>query len=155
MSSLALIALSGSAAGLLDITATGILGRAGGMRFQTLLQFVASGALGNRAYQGGEATALLGLIHFLIAVLWAAAYFILSRHTRVALLQPWLFGTLYGALVHMLMSLVVVPYCSKAISPDCLVHSTSDSYWMHWRSNCNNPSLPGMTVYTSDTQGVA
>jgi uncharacterized membrane protein YagU involved in acid resistance len=75
-----------------------------------LLQFVASGALGNRAFEGGLRTASLGLFfHFVVAFVWASIYFFLSKSAPELLEHPWLFGALYGIFVHLMMSRVIVP----------------------------------------------
>jgi hypothetical protein len=109
------IALSAGVAGLLDIVAAGIQRRAQGMRFRALLQFVASGALGNRAFEGGSSTAWLGLFfHFVFATLWAGIYFIASQSMQGMLERPWLWGALYGVIVHIIMSRVVVPISRTA-----------------------------------------
>jgi hypothetical protein len=51
------IALSAGIAGVLDIAATGTVARTQGVPFQRLLQFVASGMLGSRAFEGGGSAA--------------------------------------------------------------------------------------------------
>jgi hypothetical protein len=104
------IALSAGLAGVLDISATAILMKAQGTPVQRLLQFVASGALGTSAFEGGKRTAGLGLsFHFLIAVVVAAVYYAFSLGLPIALERPVLFGCLYGIAVHLVMSLIVVP----------------------------------------------
>jgi uncharacterized membrane protein YagU involved in acid resistance len=118
MGVLEVILFSGGAAGVLDIAATGILRRVQGMRFQALLQFIASGALGNRAFTGGLSTAGLGLVfHFAFAAFWAGVYFWLSHFFREVFERPWLFGALYGVAVHMVMSQVVMPLSRTAKRP--------------------------------------
>lgn len=75
-----------------------------------IYQFVASGMLGPSAFQGGFATALLGLaIHFLIAFT-AAAVFVLVAH-RIERLRTWFvpYGLAFGVAVWAFMNLVVIP----------------------------------------------
>jgi hypothetical protein len=104
------IALSGLLAGVLDITATGTVMALQGVPFERLLQFVASGALGNSAFTGGKRTAGIGLLfHFLIAMAVAFAYYLVSRDLRAVLDRPVLFGAIYGLGVHLMMSRLVVP----------------------------------------------
>jgi cbb3-type cytochrome oxidase subunit 1 len=104
------IAFSSAAAGLLDITASGLLAKSRGMAFKSLLQFVASGALGDAAFQGGTRTAVTGMLfHFLITALWATAYFLISDKLSNIHQHPFVFGALYGVVVHLVMSLVVLP----------------------------------------------
>ena len=78
--------------------------------FITVLQYLASGALGNAAFAGGLATALLGvLFHYLVSFV-VAAVFILSAD-RIPLLRRYaILGALvYGFGVFIVMNLVVLP----------------------------------------------
>ncbi|MDR3612409.1 MAG: hypothetical protein P4L53_02515 [Candidatus Obscuribacterales bacterium] len=110
MNTLMALALSSATAGLLDITTTGLLAKTRGMTFKTLLQFVASGALGDAAFQGGMRTAVGGMLfHFLIAAIWATAYFFISDKLPDIHKHPLACGALYGVVVHLVMSLVVLP----------------------------------------------
>jgi uncharacterized membrane protein YagU involved in acid resistance len=110
MNTLIAITLSSAVAGLTDMAASGTLRRMQGTSLTALLQFVASGALGSAAFGGGLRTATIGLFfHFLIAVLWSAAYFLVGRALPSALMRPFVFGALYGIVVHLVMSLVVIP----------------------------------------------
>jgi len=81
MTAVVAIAASACMAGILDISATGIIMAAQGTPFERLLQFVASGALGPSSFQGGKKTAGIGLFfHFLIAVIAATIYYaVMSR----------------------------------------------------------------------------
>ena len=75
----------------------------------TLLQFVASGLLGPASFQGGAATAALGLLlHYLMMLLIAAIYYGLSRQLTFLVRQPLLWGPVYGFLVYWVMNLVVM-----------------------------------------------
>ncbi len=66
---------AGFACGVLDITAAFVVYGFFGAKPVPLLQGIASGLLGPRAFQGGLATALLGLLcHFVIAFGAAAVY---------------------------------------------------------------------------------
>jgi len=93
-------------AGLLDITAAFI--RWG--KPVRLLQGIASGLLGPRAFQGGSGTAALGLaLHFFIAFSAAGVYYAASRKLAFLRKQAVAWGMLYGVAVYMFMSWVVVP----------------------------------------------
>lgn len=75
-----------------------------------ILQSVASGALGDAAFQGGMPTAALGLLlHFLIALIWAALYYFASRKVSVLARAPYLCGVVYGLLIFALMNYAVIP----------------------------------------------
>lgn len=118
MAALESVAVSALVAGTLDIAATGAVMRAQTVPFRRLLQFVASGALGGSAFEGGAGIAAVGLVlHFLVAAIWAAIYYVSARVWPVLLVRPLLWGTLYGVVVHLAMSGVVVPLSRAAKRP--------------------------------------
>ncbi len=78
--------------------------------FISVLQYIASGALGNAAFEGGVATALLGvLIHLFISFV-IAGVFILSAE-RIPLLRGYAIAgsLLYGFGAFIVMNLIVLP----------------------------------------------
>jgi hypothetical protein len=82
----------------------------GGVPLITLYQYIASGALGESAFAGGIATALLGaLFHFLISIV-IAGVFILSAD-RISLLRRYVIpgSLLYGFGVFIVMNMIVTP----------------------------------------------
>ena len=105
------ILLGGLAAGILDITYAIVVSRLlRGTSAGTVLQSVASGLLGESAYDGGAATAALGLfLHFVIAFTAAAVYVLASRRLPMLVRRPWLWGALYGMAVYLFMNFVVLP----------------------------------------------
>lgn len=75
-----------------------------------LLQIVASGALGQAAFDGGMRTAWLGLgLHFLLSFGWAALFVLAARAVPALARRPLLAVIGYGALVLVVMRLVVLP----------------------------------------------
>jgi hypothetical protein len=110
MNALKVISLAGLISGSLDILVTSTLFKLKGGTYQRILQFIASGALGPSAFDGGKKTAAAGLaFHFFIALCVAAVYYAASRQLNVLLLHPLVSGVFYGAAVHLVMSLIVVP----------------------------------------------
>ena len=86
---------------------TGVLG---GIPLISLYQYIASGALGESAFAGGIATALLGvLFHYLISIV-IAGVFILSVD-RIPLLRRYVLpgSLLYGFGVFIVMNMIVTP----------------------------------------------
>lgn len=108
----------GLACGVLDIIAGFVIYRFFGARPMRLLQGIASGLLGPRAFTGGIATALLGLVcHFLISFAAATVYVggsalvpVLGAHTIVS-------GMLYGVAVYFFMNHIVVPLSAAPRRP--------------------------------------
>jgi hypothetical protein len=78
--------------------------------FISSLQYVASGVLGDAAFAGGFATALLGLILEFVMTIIIAGVFILSA-ARIPLLRRYLIpgSLLYGFGVFVVMNFIVVP----------------------------------------------
>jgi hypothetical protein len=75
-----------------------------------VLQWIASGAIGNAAFTGGIATAALGVaIHFALAAFFAAAYWVVYARIRVLRTHAVAFGILYGSLIWLVMDLIVLP----------------------------------------------
>src|SRR5260370_14048741 len=87
---------AGFACGVLDITAALVVYGFFGLKPMRLLQGIASGLLGSRAFSGGLATALLGLLcHFLIAFGPAAVYLLASRALGFLIDHAVISGFLY------------------------------------------------------------
>lgn len=75
-----------------------------------LFQGIASGLLGRSAFEGGMATALLGvLIHFFIAFAVVITYHFAVRLIPRLTRRPWIYGPLYGLVVYGVMNFVVIP----------------------------------------------
>lgn len=101
---------AGLIAGTLDITAACITNGLRGMSPGRVLQSVASGLLGADSFQGGAATAALGLVlHFLIAFGAATVYFAASRKVSFLVRHAVVCGLLYGVAVYAFMNSIVVP----------------------------------------------
>ena len=74
------------------------------------LQTIASGVLGAASYQGGVATAALGLaLHFFILIVAAAVFYAASRQLGWLVRHVLLAGALYGVAIFLFMNLVVAP----------------------------------------------
>jgi hypothetical protein len=81
-----------------------------GMKPVAIYQFVASGLMGQAAYAGGGATALLGLaIHFLIAFTVAAVFVLASERLPRLRREAVGWGLAFGLAVFVVMSFVVIP----------------------------------------------
>jgi hypothetical protein len=110
MNSIAIIGITGLVAGGLDLTASATLFVLKGGSFEKILQFIASGALGTRSFEGGKKTAAAGVgFHFFIAFSVAAVYYFLRLRIPLIAADPVMAGIVYGLGVHLVMSLLVVP----------------------------------------------
>ena len=104
------IALAGLIAGILDITSAFVIAGIKGTGSIRMLQGIASGLLGQRSFEGGVATAGLGLaIHFLIAFTAAAVFYAASRKFSSLTQHAVMSGLLYGIAVYIFMYWIVVP----------------------------------------------
>jgi hypothetical protein len=81
-----------------------------GVGWLRLFQFIASGILGPKSFQGGTRTAILGIgLHFVIALGAATVYYVASRGLTFMVHQALLSGVLFGIAVQLFMSFIVVP----------------------------------------------
>jgi len=100
----------GLACGVLDITAAFVVYSFFGAKPVPLLQGIASGLLGPRAYDGGLATAFLGLAcHFFIAYSAAIVYFAASCRASFLVDHAVLSGLLYGPAIYFFMNQIILP----------------------------------------------
>lgn len=78
---------------------------------QRILHSVAAGWVGRDAAQaGGAATAALGFAsHFAIAVVMAIVYYLAAKRLPALVRHPWRYGALYGLVLYVSMTYVVVP----------------------------------------------
>lgn len=110
MNAAEIIFISGCTSAVVDILTTMAITSAQGMPPRKLLQFIASGALGDASFEGGEKTAFVGLgFHFAIALAASSAYFATSILFPPVPHHPIALGLLFGMAVHAFMSGVVVP----------------------------------------------
>src|SRR5260370_30008273 len=109
---------AGLACGVLDITAALVVYGYFGAKPVRLLQGIASGLLGPKAFDGGLATALLGLLcHFVIAFGAATVYFVASRAIRILVEHAVVFGVLYRVAVYFFMNRIVLPLSAASKRP--------------------------------------
>jgi hypothetical protein len=109
---------AGFACGVLDITAALVVYGYLGAKPMRLLQGIASGLLGPKAFDGGLAMALLGLLcHLVIAFGAATVYFVASRAIRILIDHAVASGVLYGVVVYFFMNRIVLPLSAAARRP--------------------------------------
>jgi hypothetical protein len=96
--------------GILDLADAFIFFGLRGARPIRILQSIASGLLGRAAFSGGLRTAVLGAaLHFFIAFVVVATFFVASRYLAVLRRFPVWSGLIYGIAVYVVMNFVVLP----------------------------------------------
>jgi len=104
------ILLAGFIAGVMDIMAAFVTWAPQGVSPIIILQGIASGLLGPKAFVGGWKTAALGLVcHFFIAFSAATVFYVTSRKITFMTRQPIVSGILYGVAVYLVMYWIVMP----------------------------------------------
>jgi uncharacterized membrane protein YagU involved in acid resistance len=112
------ILAAGLLSGALDLTAAFINAGRMGIAPARVLQFIASGLLGTRSFNGGARTAALGAgAHFLIAFGASVVYYAASRQFEFLGEQAVVSGLLYGVAVYLFMNLIVLPLSAAPKRP--------------------------------------
>jgi uncharacterized membrane protein YagU involved in acid resistance len=114
---------AGLLAGVLDgLDAVVYIGIMNGIPVPRVFQFIASGLIGVRAFHGGAAVAVLGVVlHFVIAMGAAAVFYLLSLRLPVLIRRPLLCGPIFGIGVFAFMHYVVVPLSATPRQPPASV----------------------------------
>jgi hypothetical protein len=110
-SSLTLVLTGGVVAGGLDILYAIVFWAVKrGVPAQRILQSVAAGLLGPASFQGGTASAALGLaLQFFIATTMSVTYYVVARRWPLLVQRPASCGLGYGLILYGIMNYVVVP----------------------------------------------
>jgi hypothetical protein len=104
----------GAIAGAFDLTYAIVFYSLRGANPIRIPQSIASGLLGPKAYEGGFATAILGVaLHFVIAIGAATVFYLLSCKLTFLTEKPVLWGPLYGAAIYLFMHFVVLPLAAN------------------------------------------
>ena len=107
------ILITGLIAGTIDILSA-IFILAGGNAVGTF-KYVASGAFGKAALDGGnEMIAWGALFHYIIAMSWTTAFFLLYPKLPFLKWNKWFNAIAYGLIIQTLMSFVVLPMTNIA-----------------------------------------
>jgi hypothetical protein len=104
------IVTAGVVVGILDISSAFVIWWQRDVALQHGLQGIAAGLLGTKSYEGGMATAALGLaLHFFIAFVVVSIFYLASRKVPFLTKQPFVSGVLYGIGVYVVMYWIVLP----------------------------------------------
>ncbi len=104
------IVTAGVVIAVLDISSAFVIWWQRGVAIQHGLQGIAAGLLGTKSYEGGLATAGLGLaIHFFVAFVVVSIFYLASRKIRFLTKRPCVSGVSLGIGVYMVMYWIVLP----------------------------------------------
>jgi len=96
--------------GTLDILAAIIQTLIGGGSILRLMQFIASGAFGAAAFEGGVGYAVAGLVlHYCIALGWTILFYVAYPRLSFRKVNRIVLGIAYGTFVWLMMNRVVLP----------------------------------------------
>jgi hypothetical protein len=117
---------SGLIVGVLDAIAASLNAYlASGVGPDRVFRFVASGAVGQRAYSGGYSMVWIGLMfHFMIALGWTLLFFIALQKIKSLRGNRILTGMVYGAFVWAMMNFAVIPLSLIGPRPFPIVGTT-------------------------------
>jgi hypothetical protein len=83
-----------------------------------ILQSIAAGLLGKSSFEGGMGTVALGaFLHLFIACVMAAVYYLGCRRWPALYQRPVFYGTVYGVILYLAMSYVVLPLSQASPLP--------------------------------------
>ena len=115
------ILLGGLTVGILDGLDAVIFFGFRGVAPQRIFQAIAAGLLGKESFQGGMATAALGLVlHLCIATTIVAVFVLASQRLPALTRRPFLWGPLYGVAAYLVMNFVVIPLSAANSGPKAL-----------------------------------
>jgi len=105
-----LVTLAGVAGATCDIVYAFLYYGWRGVPPERILQTVASGLLGQASFDGGWATATLGLaLHYAIVIVAAALFHVVARRWAWLRQEPVSAGLVYGLAIYGFMNFVVLP----------------------------------------------
>ena len=100
----------GLVAGTLDLAENLVFTQLRGVTPWRVFQYIASGLMGRQAFESGWASVLLGIgLHYIIALIWTAVFYVMARKFAIIMRRPVLSGLLYGAVVYLIMNFIIVP----------------------------------------------
>lgn len=123
----AAILWGGLLAASFDLTFALVFNGARGVEPIRVLQSIASGWLGRRSFEGGWATAALGVAsHYFILLVAAAVYYAASRKLAFLTQRAVLWGVMYGMAIYLFMHLVVLPLSAAPAFKSSIEGALSD-----------------------------
>ncbi len=126
------IVLGGLAIGTLDLLFAIGFWAMHGVAPIRIAQSIAAGLQGDAAFDGGGASAALGIVlHYCIAGMFVLAYWLVGRQVPRLFAQPERFGLPYGVLLYLAMNFVVLPLSAAGAPSFANVPWVAASIAMH------------------------
>ncbi|MGH7022443.1 MAG: hypothetical protein ACREEB_02495 [Caulobacteraceae bacterium] len=98
----------------------------------TVFRSIAVGALGPAALDEGLRSAVLGMvIHVLVSLGAAGVYVLIATRWRALILRPLASGVVFGAMVYVVMTFVVVPLSAIGFQPPKTTDLFAASFAIH------------------------
>ena len=95
-----------------------------------VMKYVASGLYGPSALAGGNDMIVKGiLLHFITAFVIAGSYFIIYPKMRMLKNKPFWSGIIFGTLVWIVMSFIIIPSTAVPKSPFTLIDAMIGISW--------------------------
>jgi len=95
-----------------------------------VMKYIASGLYGPAAFVGGNDMIIKGfLLHFLTAFVIAGSYYIIYPKVRMLKNKPFWSGIIFGTLVWIVMSFIIIPSTAVPKSPFTLIDAMIGVSW--------------------------
>lgn len=117
------IVIGGLVAGTLDIGAAALISRVSPV---LIAHYIATGAMGKAALSAGASAAYLGVVlQWLMSIVIAAVYWLVTARLPRLREQWWLGGLLAGPIIYLVMNFVVMPFSAAPVTlHDVIAHFT-------------------------------
>jgi hypothetical protein len=112
------VLVGGALAATFDLVYAIVVSGMHGRSAQWVMQSVASGLMGDAAFESGVTGAAIGTVaHYLIVFVAATVYYLASRRLPVLRTHAVVCGILFGVLVYLFMNFVVLPLSAFPFEP--------------------------------------
>lgn len=109
--------LGGVVLGTLDIVFAYVFWVSKGATVAGIFRSIARGVLGDASREGGATAAWLGAgLHYFIATLMVAVYYLAARKYPALVQRPVALGLLYGLVLYAVMNFVVLPLSAAGMA---------------------------------------
>ncbi|MCL1634423.1 hypothetical protein M2650_07230 [Luteimonas sp. SX5] len=129
---LSALLMGGIVLGTLDIAFAYAFWISKGATVAGIFRSIAAGVLGDASRQGGAAAAWLGAgLHYFIATMMVAAYYLAARTYPALVQRPVAFGLPYGLVLYAAMNFVVLPLSAAGMAKFDNAAWIASSIFMH------------------------